>query len=67
MAEGEEAPERTLRQMMETNVIQTPTGINYPILEGGLELKSYLVHHLLNFRGLENEDPHKHLKMFHII
>ncbi|XP_052623257.1 uncharacterized protein LOC128128409 [Lactuca sativa] len=29
MADGGEVPERTLRQMMETDVTQTPTGINY--------------------------------------
>ncbi|XP_023756880.1 uncharacterized protein LOC111905413 [Lactuca sativa] len=50
---------------MEIDVTQTPTGINYPVLEGGSE--SSLVHHLPTFFGLENEDPHKHLKMFHII
>ncbi|KAI3515815.1 hypothetical protein L1887_14720 [Cichorium endivia] len=60
-------PERTLRQMMETDVTQTPIGIQYPALEPGMELKSGLVHHLPTYHGLENEDPHKHLKMFHII
>lgn len=67
MADGGQAPETTLRKMMETDVTKTPTGINYPVLEGDSELKSSLVHRLQTFHGLEHEDPHKHLKMFHII
>ncbi|KAI3510997.1 hypothetical protein L1887_18138 [Cichorium endivia] len=44
-------PERTLRQMMETDVTQTPIGIQYPNLEPGMELKSGLVHHLPTYHG----------------
>ena len=40
MDEVKEAPERTLRQIMETDVTQTPIGINYPILERGSKFKS---------------------------
>ena len=32
-----------------------------------LELKSGLIHLLPSFHGLENEDPHKHLKEFHVV
>ena len=60
-------PERTLRQMMETDLTQTPIGIQYPENEGGMELKSSLVHHLPTFHGLENENPHKHLAILHLI
>ena len=41
MADGGEVPERTWRQMMETDVTQTPTGINYPVFGRrlGVEVK----------------------------
>ena len=31
------------------------------------ELKSGLIHLLPTFRGLENKDPHKFLKEFHVV
>ncbi|CAA0810467.1 Unknown protein, partial [Striga hermonthica] len=45
---------------------QTPLCIEYPTMEADFELKSGLIHILPKFRGLENEDPHKHLKEFHV-
>ncbi|XP_031101911.1 uncharacterized protein LOC116005813, partial [Ipomoea triloba] len=41
--------------------------IQHPALEVGFELRSGLIQLLPTFRGLENEDPHKHLKEFHVV
>ena len=41
--------------------------LQYPALEVEFELKSGLIHLLPTFRGLENEDPYKHLKEFHVV
>ena len=46
---------------------QAPLCITYPQLQAPFELKIGLIHLLSKFRGLENEDPHKHLKEFHIV
>ncbi|KAJ0577076.1 putative retrotransposon gag domain-containing protein [Helianthus annuus] len=60
------AAEQTLRQWATRDVPQQPLCINYPAMEN-FELKSGLIHLLPNFRGLENEDPHKFLKEFHVV
>ena len=39
----------------------------YPETEVSYELKSGLIHFLPKFHGLEGEDPHKHLKEFHVV
>jgi hypothetical protein len=49
-------PERTLRQLVTRNVTVAD-----------FELKSGLIHLLPTFRGLENEDPYKFLKEFHVV
>ena len=60
--------ERTLRELAAPpNVNQQPLCIRFPEIEGDFELKSGLIHLLPKFYGLENEDPHKHLKEFHMI
>ncbi|KAI3674749.1 hypothetical protein L2E82_51975 [Cichorium intybus] len=58
--------EKTLRQWGERKDTQQPLCINYPNVEN-FELKSGLIHLLPTFRGLENEDPHKFLKEFHVV
>lgn len=58
---------RTLRELAAPPVNQQPLCITYPNMEAPFELKSGLIHLLPTFRGLENEDPHKHLKEFHIV
>ena len=58
---------RTLRELAAPTDNQQPLCITYPTLEAPFELKSGLIHLLPTFRGLENEDPHKHLKEFHIV
>ena len=59
--------ERTLRELAAPDVTQQPLCIEYPNLNVGFELKSGLIHLLPIFRGLENEDPNKHLKEFHMV
>lgn len=59
--------ERTLRELAVLDVNQQPLCIQYPALQVDFELKSGLIYLLPKFHGLENEDPHKHLKEFHIV
>ncbi|KAE8671398.1 ocs element-binding factor 1-like [Hibiscus syriacus] len=59
--------ERTLRELAAPNENQQPLCIDYPTLEVAFELKSGLIHLLPTFHGLDNEDPHKHLKEFHVV
>ena len=59
-------PERTLRELAAPDLTQQPLCIQYPELNVSFELKSGLIHLLPNFHGLENEDPHKHLKEFYV-
>eukprot|EP00257_Ricinus_communis_P025962 XP_025013376.1 uncharacterized protein LOC107261380 [Ricinus communis] len=58
---------RTLRELAAPNVDQQPLCIQYPDLEVAFKLKSGLIHLLPTLHGLENEDPHKHLKEFHVV
>ncbi|XP_031127650.1 uncharacterized protein LOC116029749 [Ipomoea triloba] len=59
--------QRTLRELSAPNLNQTPLCIQHPALEVGFELRSGLIQLLPTFCGLENEDPHKHLKEFHVV
>ncbi|XP_023728287.1 uncharacterized protein LOC111875994 [Lactuca sativa] len=59
-------PEQTFRQWATQDVTQQPLCINYPAAIN-FELKSGLIHLLPSFCGLENEDPHKFLKEFHVV
>ncbi|KAL7616654.1 hypothetical protein Lser_V15G00217 [Lactuca serriola] len=59
-------PEQTFRQWATQDVTQQPLCINYPATIN-FELKSGLIHLLPSFCGLENEDPHKFLKEFHVV
>ncbi|RDY12549.1 hypothetical protein CR513_02643, partial [Mucuna pruriens] len=60
--------ERTLKELATPNVVYQPWCIQYPQLELAqtYELKSGLIHLLPKFQGLTGEDPHKHLKEFHV-
>ncbi|KAL0341638.1 UNVERIFIED_CONTAM: hypothetical protein Scaly_1826400 [Sesamum calycinum] len=60
-------PERTINDMTSPDLNQQPLCIEYPDLEVNFELKSGLIHLLPTFRGLAGEDPHKHLKEFHVV
>ncbi|XP_031096820.1 uncharacterized protein LOC116001056 [Ipomoea triloba] len=59
--------QRTLRELSAPYPNQQPLCIQHPALEVGFELRSGLIQLLPTFRGLENEDPHKHLKEFHVV
>ncbi|KAL2247915.1 UNVERIFIED_CONTAM: hypothetical protein Sindi_2643800 [Sesamum indicum] len=59
-------PERSINDMTSPDLNQQPLCIEYPDLEVDFELKSGLIHLLPTFRGLAGEDPHKHLKEFHV-
>ncbi|KAL9255329.1 hypothetical protein AKJ16_DCAP01724 [Drosera capensis] len=61
------AAERTLREFASSNLNQQPLCIEYMDLEVTFELKSRLIHLLPRFHGLAGEDPHKHLKEFHVV
>ena len=58
---------RTLKELAAQDLNYQPLGIVYPEQGGDFELKSGLLHHLPKFHGLSGEDPHKHLKQFHVI
>ena len=58
---------RTLKELAAPTINQQPLCINFPNLEVAFELKSGLIHLLPSFHGLAGEDPHKHLKEFHVV
>ncbi|RDX85935.1 hypothetical protein CR513_32806, partial [Mucuna pruriens] len=60
---------RTLKELATPDVVYQPWCIQYPQLEPTqkYELKSGLIHLLPKFHGLVGEDPHKHLKEFHVV
>ncbi|KAK4397278.1 hypothetical protein Sango_1564400 [Sesamum angolense] len=62
-----ENPERTINEMTSPDLNQQPLCIEYPTLDVDFELKSGLIHLLPTFRGLAGEDPHKHIKEFHVV
>ncbi|KAL0462322.1 UNVERIFIED_CONTAM: hypothetical protein Slati_0119800 [Sesamum latifolium] len=61
-------PERSIKDMTSPDLNQQELCIEYPDLEVNFELKTpSLIHLLPTFRGLAREDPHKHLKEFHVV
>ncbi|RDX80030.1 hypothetical protein CR513_39468, partial [Mucuna pruriens] len=60
--------DRTLKELATPDVVYQPWCIQYPQLEPAqtYDLKSGLIHLLPKFHGLAGEDPHKHLKEFHV-
>ncbi|KAL0406330.1 UNVERIFIED_CONTAM: hypothetical protein Slati_3946900 [Sesamum latifolium] len=60
-------PERTIKEMTSLDLSQQLLCIEYPTLDVDFELKPGLIHLLPTFRGLAGEDPHKHLKEFHVV
>ncbi|RDX94159.1 hypothetical protein CR513_23484, partial [Mucuna pruriens] len=61
--------DRTLKELAMPDVVYQPWCIQYPQLEPAqtYELKSDLIHLLPKFHGRAGEDPHKHLKEFHVV
>ncbi|RDX86175.1 hypothetical protein CR513_32521, partial [Mucuna pruriens] len=60
--------DQTLKELTMPDVVYQPWCIQYLQLEPvqSYELKSSLIHLLPKFHGLVGEDPHKHLKEFHV-
>ena len=63
------AGNQTLKELAALDLNQQPLCITFPTLDATttFELKSGLIHLLPTFHGLAGEDPHKHLKEFHIV
>ena len=61
------AGNQTLRELAAPNLDQQPLCIEFPVIEGGFELKSGMIHLLPKFNGLAGEDPNKHLKEFQVV
>ncbi|KAL2976547.1 hypothetical protein AAZX31_13G015300 [Glycine max] len=59
--------ERTLREIAAPNFTYESLCIQYPDEDVPYVLKTGLIHLLPKFHGLAGEDPHKHLKEFHIV
>ncbi|KAL5162499.1 hypothetical protein HKD37_07G019606 [Glycine soja] len=59
--------ERTLREMTAPDFTYESLCIQYPDEGVPYVLKTGLIHLLPKFHGLIGEDPHKHLKEFHIV
>ena len=59
--------ERTLREMAAPDFTYESLCIQYPNENVPYVLKTGLIHLLPKFHGLAGEDPHKHLKEFHIV
>jgi len=59
--------ERTLRELVAPDVSIQTMCIQYPNLDVQCELKYGLIYLLPKIHGLAGEDPHKHLKEFHIV
>ena len=59
--------DRTLREMAAPDFTYESLCIQYPDEDVPYVLKTGLIHLLRKFHGLASEDPHKHLKEFHIV
>ncbi|KAM2746926.1 hypothetical protein PS2_022460 [Malus domestica] len=56
----------SMRQLVAIIGLATPLCITYPT-NGGFELESGMLHYLPIFHGFAGEDPHTHLKGFHMV
>ena len=58
---------KSLKELAILDLNHQPLCIDYPDLDASFELRSRLIHLLPTFHGLTGEDPHKHLKEFHVV
>ena len=58
---------QSLKELATLDVVYQSWCIQYREIEVSYELKSGLIHLLPKFHGLASEDPHKHLKEFHVV
>ena len=66
-SEQEEMANKSLKELAALDLNLQSLCIDYPDLDASFELRSSLIHLLPTFRGLAGEDPHKHLKEFHVV
>jgi len=59
--------QRTLKELSTPNVNQQPLCIEFPNIDVTFKSKSSLIYLLPTFHGFIGEDPHKHLKEFHVV
>ncbi|RDX81100.1 hypothetical protein CR513_38267, partial [Mucuna pruriens] len=61
--------DKTLNELAAPDVVYQPWCIQCPPLEPAqsYELKSSVIHLFPKFHGLAGEDPHKHLREFHVV
>ncbi|KAK9043149.1 hypothetical protein V6N11_071498 [Hibiscus sabdariffa] len=59
--------DQTIRELVAAPDDQQPLCITFPNGETPFFLKTGLIHLLSTFCGLPNENPHKHLKEFHMV
>ena len=59
--------DRTLKELATPDVTYQPLCIDYPELNAPFELNYGLIHLLPTFHDFVDEDPHKHLKEFHVV
>ncbi|KAK8648438.1 hypothetical protein V6N13_129190 [Hibiscus sabdariffa] len=59
--------DQIIRELVAAPDDQQPLCITFPNGETPFSLKTGLIHLLPTFRGLPNENPHKHLKEFHMV
>ena len=67
LSQQEEMADKSLKELAAPDLNHQPLCIDYPDLDASFELRSGLIHLLPTFRGLAGEDPHKHLKEFHVV
>uniref|UniRef100_A0A151UFS5 Retrotransposon gag domain-containing protein n=1 Tax=Cajanus cajan TaxID=3821 RepID=A0A151UFS5_CAJCA len=67
MGEHNGPHERTLREMVAPDFTYESLCIQYPEEDVPFVLKTGLIHLLPKFHDRAGEDPHKHLKEFHIV
>ncbi|KAL0303530.1 UNVERIFIED_CONTAM: hypothetical protein Sradi_6221100 [Sesamum radiatum] len=58
---------RTIKELNAPNPDQQPLCITFSDANDDFELKFGIIHLLPSFHGLTGEDPHKHLKEFHVV
>lgn len=58
--------DQMLKELGQQQADQTAPCIKYPNTEENFELEWGLIYLLPTFYGLDNEEPHKHLKAFHV-
>ena len=58
---------KSLKELAAPDLNHQSLCIDYLDLDASFELRSGLIHLLPTFRGLAGEDPHKHLKEFHVV